>query len=128
MQPTATLTNDASGVSSVSGQLGNVTVTDLRGSTAAWNAKASSTTFATGTGNPTSTGVTYSSGAITTTGTIVIVAQASPTALNGTPAKVAGPTSVVGNNTASWNPTLTVELPSDALAGNYSGTVNTSVL
>jgi hypothetical protein len=33
----------------------------------------------------------------------------------------------VGNNTTTWNPTLVVTLPSDAVAGLYSGTVTHSV-
>jgi hypothetical protein len=63
---------------------------------------------------------------MTTTGTTTIAAGTATT-LTSVAAKVAGPTAVTGNNTATWNPTLTVGLPSSALAGNYSGTVNTSV-
>ncbi len=130
VQPTATLTGGAAGDTSVNGQLGQVQVTDLRGGTSAWSAKATSTTFTNGgTGDSltTSTGVSYNSGAITTTGTIVIVPKGAKS-LSGTPIEVAAPTSVIGNNTARWNPTLTVTLPSNSLAGTYTGTVNTSVL
>lgn len=129
VQSSANLGTSPSGVTSMSGQLGNVKVTDLRGGTANWNLEGSSTKFTTGqlpNANPTSTSVTYSTGAITTTGSIVI-APSGDQALNATPRKIAGPTTVVGNNTATWNPTLTVGLPSDALAGDYTGTVTTSV-
>ena len=128
VQPTAALTDGASGVASVTGDLGNVEVTDLRGGIVNWSANASSTAFTstTGTTTSTSTGVSYAGGAMTTTGTITIM-PGTATALSGTPAKVAGPTAVVGNNTAQWNPTLTVSLPSSALTGTYTGTVNTSV-
>jgi hypothetical protein len=129
VQPDAALTNGASGAASVSGQLGNVDVTDLRGGTTNWSADGSSTAFTTGTlpnTNPTSTGVTYNTGAVSFTGDSTIV-NSGDHALTTAPSKVAGPTSIVGNNTASWNPTLTVALPANALSGNYSGTVTTSV-
>jgi hypothetical protein len=122
---TAALSNGNTSSASVSGQLGTVQVTDARGGTTAWSAFATSTTFTDGAGSV-STGVSYSSGAITTTGTIVIL-PGTATPLNATAAKVVGPTAVVGNNTASWNPTLTVSLPTDALVGTYTGTIHTSV-
>ena len=126
VQPSATLGGGASGAASVSGRLGQVTVTDTRAASVNWSAFASSTPFSTGTGNPTSTGVIYSTGLVSTTGVITIAPQ-SNTALNGTPTKVAGPTVVVGNTTASWDPTLTVALPANAIAGTYTGTITTSV-
>jgi hypothetical protein len=122
---TAALTNGTTSSASVSGQLGTVQVTDARGGTTAWSAFATSTTFTDGAGSV-STGESYSSGAITTTGTIVIL-PGTATSLSATAAKVVGPTSVVGNNTASWNPTLTVSLPANALVGTYTGTIHTSV-
>ncbi len=125
VQPTAALSNGNTSSGSVSGQLGSVQVTDARGGTTAWSAFATSTTFVDGAGSV-STGVSYAAGTISTTGTVVMP-PATATALNATAAKVAGPTAVVGNNTASWNPTLTVSLPTDALVGAYTGTVRTSV-
>jgi hypothetical protein len=122
---TAALTNGNTSSTSVTGQLGPVQVTDARGGTAAWSAFATSTTFTDGAGSV-STGVSYTAGAITTTGTVVIL-PGTATPLNATAAKIAGPTAVVGNNTASWNPTLTVSLPTDALVGTYTGTIHTSV-
>lgn len=126
VQATADLGTGTTGTASVSGQLGNVSVTDARGGRAGWSAKATSTTFTTGTGNPASTSVSYNAGVITTTGTSVMP-PAVPVTLSATPATVVSPTSQIGNNTASWNPTLTVSLPSNALAGSYTGTINTSV-
>jgi hypothetical protein len=122
---TAALTNGTTSSANVNGQLGTVQVTDARGGTTAWSAFATSTTFTDGAGSI-STGVSYSSGVITTTGTIVIL-PGTATALSAAAAKVAGPASVVGNNTASWNPTLTVSLPANALVGTYTGTIHTSV-
>lgn len=48
--------------------------------------------------------------------------------LTGTAVQVVGGTVVVGNNTATWNPTLTVTLPSSSTMGNYTGTITTSLL
>jgi len=36
-------------------------------------------------------------------------------------------TGVSGNNTAAWNPTITVTIPANALAGTYSTTISHSV-
>jgi hypothetical protein len=127
VQPTATLTAGDSGDTTVTGSLGTVVVSDLRGGTDVWSASATSTTFTDSTGTTASTAVSYSTGAIDSTGNIDI-ASGSPTVLTGAPVEVAAPTSVVGNNTASWNPTLTVTLPSDSVAGDYTGTIHTSVL
>jgi uncharacterized protein with beta-barrel porin domain len=113
-------------VASATGLLGNTLVTDTRGTTVEWSASAASTTFTTA-GGPASTGVGYTAGAMTVTGDTTI-ASGTVTALTTDAAKVAGPTAITGNNTAQWNPTLAVALPANALAGDYAGTVTTSVL
>lgn len=125
VQPTAALTNGNSGATSVTGALGNVTVTDSRGAVLGWTASAASTSFTSDTGT-TSTAVTYSSRAITKTGTVT-TASSGPVALTGTAAPVVVGTLVAGNNTATWNPGVSVTLPPTSLAGNYSGTITTSV-
>ena len=122
---TAALTNGSSGATSVSGSLGGVTVTDSRGNVLGWNVSAAATPFTSNTGT-TSTAVSYSSGTVSKTG-IVTTASLGTVALTTTPASVVVGTLVVGNNTASWNPTLTVVLPASSLAGAYTGTVTTSV-
>jgi hypothetical protein len=128
VQANATLTAGKTGAASVSGSLGDVTVTDLRGGTTNWNTSATSTTFTSvnGTTTSTSTGVSYNGGSITTSGTSA-VPPATAKSLTATPVVVVGPAEVSGNNTATWNPTLTVSLPATALTGTYTGTVNTSV-
>ena len=70
--------------------------------------------------------VTYSSGAITKTG-VVTTASSGVVALTALPLPVVLGTVVLPNNTASWNPALTVALPPTSLAGTYSGTINTLV-
>ena len=121
----ASLPAGNSGTTSVSGQIGSVTVTDSRGNVLGWTASAASTGF-TGDSGTTSTAVSYSSGAVSKTGTVTAVSSGT-VALTTVPAPVVVGTLVVGNNTATWNPTLTVTLPPNSLAGNYTGTVTTSV-
>lgn len=125
VQATATLTDAATGSTSISGNLGAVAVTDDRGGTAEWDVSAASTAF-TGALGSSSTGVTYTGGTVTETGTIT-VADGLATAID-TQASVVAPTSLSGNNTASWNPSLNVTMPAGALADDYSGTVTTSIL
>jgi len=128
VQPTAALTNGNAGDVAVTGNLGPVSVADSRGNVLGWTASATSTTFVGGAGsNPTtSTLVVYSAGTITKTGVVPTLGlPAVP--LVGVAAPVVTGTVVLGNNTAAWNPTLAVTLPSTSLAGQYTGTVNTSV-
>jgi hypothetical protein len=114
----------------ITGLLGTVTVTDSRALlVATWIATASSTSFTTGGGTPSETipasGATYAPGVITTTG--VIVATGSTIALSGTAQTVVSGTAGVGDNTASWNPTIAVSVPSSAVTGTYTGTLTQSV-
>lgn len=127
VQGTAALTSEASGVAAntITGTLGAVTVDDARGGTAGWVVSAGSSTF-TGTSLSSSTDVKYTNGTVTETGTNT-VAAASDVSITA-PAAVATATAVSGNNTAAWNPTLDVSMPAGALAGNYSGTVTTSIV
>ena len=121
----AALTDGAPGAASVSGSLGAVGVSDTRGSTAGWVVSAASTTFV-GSNGSTSTGVSYDSGnATATTGIITAGTDGATDIAAGAP--VADGTTASGNNTASFSPTLTVALPASALAGDYTGTVTTSV-
>jgi hypothetical protein len=121
----------ATGATSASGSLGNITVTDPRGSLAAtWTATVSSTDFTTGgaTANETVAkgSITYSSGAGTAAagqvGAMVPSVGAS-LASGATAATWAG----VGNNTVTWNPTLTFTLLASQVAGTYTGTITHSV-
>jgi hypothetical protein len=105
-------------------------VTDDRALLAAsWVVTASSTSYVTGsgTGNETipATDVSYAPGTVTTTGTIT----ATPTdiTLSGSPQTVVTGSSGVGDNTASWDPTLTVHVPAAAVGGTYTGTIAHSV-
>jgi hypothetical protein len=123
--PSATLTGGDTGTTTITGSLGPVSVTDNRGGVSSWIATATSTPF-TGIGGSSSTAVSYTAGTVNETGTIT-VADGTATTLTATAANVVAPTTVSGNNTASWAPTLNVSMPTSALADTYTGTVTTSV-
>ncbi|WP_206671123.1 hypothetical protein [Streptomyces sp. CB01881] len=121
---------------SVSGQLGNVTVTDSRALlSAAWTASVVSTSFTTGAGTPAETipasAVSYWSGTATaTTGTGTFTpgqATAGQAQTLGTSRTAYTLSAGVGNNSATWNPTLVVAIPAGAVNGTYTGTVTHSV-
>lgn len=125
----AALSNAATGAASLAGSLGTVTVTDARGGINGWAATASSSSF-TGTGLSViaNSSVDYTSGLATASSGVVtpVPGAALPTAM-GSPVTAFSGTVVVGNNSVSWAPSLTVNLPSNALAGSYSGTITHSV-
>jgi hypothetical protein len=121
----------ASGSPSISGQIGPVTVTDLRGTlNGSWTATVSGTDFTTGGGTPSETisniNVSYSPGSATsTTGTGTFTPG--PGGIINVPRVAFTGTALTGNNSATWNPTLTVNIPAATVAGTYSGTVTHSV-
>ncbi|MDQ1012469.1 hypothetical protein QFZ82_006954 [Streptomyces sp. V4I23] len=120
----------------ISGQLGTVTVHDERAAAdATWTAQVFATQFDTGTDQPSETVppnlVDYWSGPATaTTGNGDFVpgqpTRASRVSLE-RPRTAFSHTSGSGNNSASWNPTLEITIPNDAVGGLYSGTVTHSV-
>ncbi|MFI7036963.1 hypothetical protein ACIBI0_09765 [Microbispora rosea] len=120
----------------VSGQLGPIAVSDQRAAlTATWAATVSATAFTTGGGTPAetvpNTAVLYWSGPATaTTGTSTFVpGQADAAAVQSLDETrtAFSKTSGSGVNTAEWNPTVVVNVPAQAVAGLYTGTVNHSV-
>ena len=126
----------STGGGTVSAQLGTVTVTDDRGTLlGTWTATVSSTDFTTGggTGNETigKGQVTYWSGAATATSGAGTFTPGQATSANAQDLSVArtafSASALVGNDSASWNPTVTVNVPSAAVAGTYTGTVTHSV-
>jgi hypothetical protein len=125
----AAVGSTAVGATTLSGSLGTVSVTDGRGLlTATWTTTVSSTDFTTGAGSASETvtksNVAYSSGVGTTTGTGVFTpGVVASLAVPGTAGAWVG----VGNNTASWNPTVTFTLSPSQVAGTYSGTITHSV-
>jgi hypothetical protein len=127
----------ATGSSSITGQLGPVTVTDNRGLlVAAWTSVVSASNFTTGSGSAAETvgvaNVSYWSGLATgVTGTAVPTpgqaASVNEVPLSSTGLTAFSLTGGVGNNAATWNPTLVVSIPSAAVVGTYTGTVTHTV-
>lgn len=122
----APLDSDVAGSTSIRGQLGDSTVTDARGDTVGWTVQASTTDF-TGSTGTTSEGVVYDVGEVKQSGDAKLKVQ-TDVALFPKPQIVLSSVEEQGNNTASWNPTLTVALPSNSLTGDYAGTITTSVI
>ncbi|MFD5429590.1 hypothetical protein [Streptomyces sp. NPDC127084] len=111
----------------VSSQLGNVTVTDGRGGTAGWTVTANAVDF---TGPQTiSVSAPGSSSYDTPQASVSGTATVTPSDLE--PLYPANPvqtaTAVNGINSATWNPTISLTIPGNALAGTYSSTITHSV-
>ena len=120
----------------ISALLGPVTVTDTRALlAAAWTTTVSSGSFTTGgaTGPETiaDTAISYWSGAATaTTGSGTFTpgqVNAGAEVALGTSHTAFALTGGVGNNTATWNPTVVVAVPAAAVGGTYTGTITHSV-
>jgi len=123
---TANLGTVSTSASSVSAQLGTYTVTSVGG----WSATVSITDFTTGSGSTLATiskgNVTYSSGNATV-GIGVGTFTPSNNVNLSTPQPAAALTVGLISVAVGWNPTLTVSLPSSAVAGTYNATVTMSV-
>lgn len=132
---TAALGTGAAG-GTVTAQLGAVSVSDNRALlTASWTTSVTSTSFTTGGGTTAETipnsDVSYWSGVATaTSGTGTFTpgqATAAAAAVLDTSRTAYSLTAGVGDNSATWNPTLVVALPAAAVGGTYTGTVTHSV-
>ena len=114
--------------SSLSGLLGQVQVSDARGASAGagWIVSVSSTAFAPLAGpSIAAAAVGYLTGPITTIGTATVTAN-NPASL-ATLVHAVTATAISGQNSATWNPTITVGLPGSTAAGDYTGTITHSV-
>ena len=133
--PSATLPSATDG-NVTSGHLGAVTVTDNRAlASASWTATVSSTSFTTGAGGA---GQSISAGSVT-----YWSGRAMATSGNGTftPGQATAGNAVSlsngqttfslsggsGVNAASWNPTVSVSVPTTVAAGTYTATITHSV-
>ncbi|HTZ30446.1 MAG TPA: LamG-like jellyroll fold domain-containing protein [Streptosporangiaceae bacterium] len=116
----------------VTGALGTVAVTDNRALAAAsWTATVSASSFTTGTATaaqtiPAGDAFYDISGLTATTGTATF-AFTPVTNLAGTAQSVVTATNASGSNSASWKPTVVVNVPAGAVAGSYTGTITDSV-
>jgi alpha-tubulin suppressor-like RCC1 family protein len=132
--PSATLPATTDG-HNTSGQLGRVTVTDNRAlASTAWTATVSSTSFVTGTGGAGRTignsDVSYWSGPALITsgrGRFTPGQATAADAVNLSAARDAFSLSAgSGVNSVSWNPTLSVSVPTSVAAGTYTATITQS--
>jgi hypothetical protein len=132
----ANLGSVGTGTATTSAQLGAVSVSDARGALlGSWTTSVTSTDFTTGaqTANETiaKASADYWSGAATSTTGTGTFTPGQLLAINkqtlGQSRTAFSATVVVGNNTAAWNPTVIINIPSTAVAGAYSGTITHSV-
>jgi hypothetical protein len=120
--------------SAFTGSLGNTTVTDQRGGVAGWSTTIAQTTaFSDGsTTIPVGNTKVWVAAPIVPTGVAVVAAgtyltQVTGLALTSSGQAFVSATAVVGNNAATFNPSLAVTVPSNATAGTYSGVVTQTV-
>ncbi|MEV1247396.1 hypothetical protein ACIBO2_34195 [Nonomuraea sp. NPDC050022] len=134
---TANLGSGSSG-GQISTQLGSVTVADQRAAlSATWVSSviAASGGFTTGGGTaaetvPNTAVLYWSGGATATTGTGTFVpGQVNAAAAQSLDASrtAFSKTTGSGDNSATWNPTIVINVPDQVVAGVYTGTVNHSV-
>jgi hypothetical protein len=132
----ANIGSATTGSASISGQLGPVTVTDSRGAAgASWTSTVTGSDFSTGGGSPpetiTNINVLYFSGPATSTTGAGNFTPGQPTPASAViinvPRTAFSLNGGNGNNSATWNPNLIINLPSAAVSGLYSGTVTHSV-
>jgi hypothetical protein len=133
---TVGLTSGAPGTT-ITGSVGPVTVTDNRALLAAsWTATVLATPWTTGAASTAETipvsDVGYAVGTITPTGTITVTGTDRPAGtaagdLSGAAQTVVTGTAGVGDNSATWNPTLSIAVPASAVGGDYTGTLTHSV-
>jgi hypothetical protein len=110
----------------IAAPIGPCTVTDDRALvSASWNVSASETDFANGASIIPAGDASYTPGTITTTGTITVTPIT--VQLSNTAQVVLDASAGVGDNTASWNPTIAVNVPPSAVGGTYTGTLTQSV-
>jgi hypothetical protein len=123
-----TLVNTVAG-GTVAGPLGVVKVSDARSAAAGsgWVASVISSAFTPPSGPAlAASAVSYSAGTITKVGTATYTPN-DPGNLTGVSAAVTA-TGITGDNSATWNPTITVAVPGGTIAGVYAATITHSVL
>jgi hypothetical protein len=123
-----TRANSVSG-GTISGPLGQVQVNDARSPIAGsgWVASVISSAFIPATGTAiAASAVAYSVGPITKVGTATYTANDPPNLTGVSPAVTA--TGITGDNSATWNPTITVTVPGGMAATVYAATITHSVV
>lgn len=132
---TADLGSVTAGSASLSGALGDVTVTDNRGdSGAAWTVTVAAVAdpWCTGTCDSSSkqvpgSDITYAENAFGSTSGTCTTRTAGPGGVLSADRTAASASGCDGPNSATWNPTLTLANLANNLAGSYSGTLTQTV-
>lgn len=127
---TLTLNSTGPGVAAT-GTLGTVTVTDATASTAGWDTSITLTDFTSlVTDSPTipATGFLYNASPAVVTGAGAGTVTATPNVAGGATAAVVQSATALGNNVATWTADVTLEIPANALAGDYTATLTHSAL
>jgi hypothetical protein len=117
------------GGGSISGLLGQVQVVDARSAAAGsgWVASVISEAFTPPAGPAlAASNVSYTAGAITKVGTATYTAN-NPSNLTGVSPAVTA-TGITGDNSATWNPTITVNIGGGMASGVYSAVITHSVV
>jgi hypothetical protein len=127
---TVTLSSTPETVASqvVSGSLGQVQVNDARSPAAGsgWVATVISAAFTPSTGTAiAASAISYSAGPITKVGTATYTAN-NPVDLTATVAVVTA-SGITGDNSATWNPTISIAVPGGMAAGTYGALITHSV-
>jgi uncharacterized membrane-anchored protein len=114
----------ATSSSTISGLLGDVTVSDQRGGVTTWTASVISTAFTppAGPADPASN-ISYAAGTVTVAG--VVATAVSALNLTGVSTVVTGASA--GISTDPWDPTVSVFVPANFAPGVYSATITHSV-
>jgi hypothetical protein len=113
----------------ISGPLGQVQVNDARSAAAGsgWVASVISSAFIPPSGTAiAASAVGYSAGVVTKVGTATYTANDPPDLTGVAPAVTA--TGITGDNSATWNPTISVAVPGGMAANTYSATITHSVV
>lgn len=136
-QPTATATLTGGQLSllgsTVAGALGQTVVSDNRGGVTGWSSGIAGSALTNGTTTiPAGQAKAFVPGAVAVTGTAVTTAGTYLDAATGLALTTGGQplvtaTAVVGVNTATFTPSISVAVPGDATAGTYTGTVTQTV-
>jgi hypothetical protein len=120
---------DTVGGGTISGQLGEVQVTDARSPAAGsgWVASVISSAFTPSSGPAIpASDVSYTAGPITKVGTATYTAD-DPADLTGVAPAVTA-TGITGDNSATWDPSINVAVPGGMAAGVYAATITHSVV
>ena len=113
------------GATTINGNLGDVTVT--ASGTGSWTATVLATDFSDGVSTIPAASIFYSTPVATTTGNVSLGTPESVALSSSVSQTAQTALAVAGDTTATWDPTLTVTLPSSLTKGTYTAIITHSV-